>query len=84
MPVEVTDVINGANAASSSAGRAVSQEDAALVAGAKTGDARAFELLVQRDGEDFFIGSAHDPQSGGRRRRRAGEPPESVHSLEDV
>jgi hypothetical protein len=41
MPVEVTDVIDGANATSSSAGRAVSQEDAALVAGAKTGDARA-------------------------------------------
>ena len=85
MPVEVTDVIDGANAAISSAGRAVSQEDAALVAGAKTGDARAFELLVQRHRvKFFFIGSAHDPQSGGRRRRRAGEPPESVHSLEDV
>ena len=40
MPVEVTDVIDGANATSSSAGRAVSQQDAALLASAKTGDAR--------------------------------------------
>jgi RNA polymerase sigma-70 factor, ECF subfamily len=55
MPVEVTDVIDGANAASSSAGRAVSQEDAALVAGAKTGDARAFELLAQRHRVKIFF-----------------------------
>ena len=48
MPVEVTDVIDGANATGSSGCRAVAQEDAALVAGAKAGDARAFELLVQR------------------------------------
>jgi RNA polymerase sigma-70 factor, ECF subfamily len=55
MPVEVTDVIDGANAAISSAGRVVSQEDAALVAGAKTGDARAFELLVQRHRVKIFL-----------------------------
>jgi len=55
MPAEVTDGIEGANAASSSAGRAVSQEDAALVAGAKTGDARAFELLVQRHRVKIFL-----------------------------
>jgi RNA polymerase sigma-70 factor (ECF subfamily) len=55
MPVEVTDVIDGANAASSSAGRAVPQEDAALVAGAKTRDARAFELLVQRHRVKIFL-----------------------------
>jgi len=40
MPVEVTDVIDGANAAISSACRVVSQEDAALLASAKTGEAR--------------------------------------------
>jgi len=36
MPVEVTDVIDGANAAIFFAGRVVSQEDAALLASAKT------------------------------------------------
>jgi len=62
MPVELTDAIGRANAASSSPDRLVAQEDAALVAGAKTGDARAFELLVQRhEGKIFFIGPAHDP-----------------------
>ena len=55
MPVEVTDVIDGANATSSSAGRAVSQEDAALVAGKKTGDARAFGLRVQRHRMKTFL-----------------------------
>jgi RNA polymerase sigma-70 factor (ECF subfamily) len=55
MPVEVTDVIDGANAAISSAGRVVSQDDAALVAGTKTGDARAFELLVQRHRVKIFL-----------------------------
>ena len=55
MPVEVTDVIDGANTAVSSAGRVVSQEDAALVAGAKTGDTRAFELLVQRHRVKIFL-----------------------------
>jgi len=48
MPVEVTDVIDGANATSSSAGRAVSQEDAALLASAKTGDARYMGNLGSR------------------------------------
>ena len=85
MPVEVTDVIDGANAAISSAGRAVSQEDAALIAGAKTGDARAFELLIQRHRVKIFLLAQRMTRNrGGRRRRRAGEPPESVHSLEDV
>ncbi len=48
MPVRVMDAISGSNAAGSSLGRLVTQEDAALVANAKAGDARAFELLVQR------------------------------------
>jgi RNA polymerase sigma-70 factor (ECF subfamily) len=47
MRVELMDA-GEANAASSSPDRFVTQEDAALVAAAKTGDARAFELLVQR------------------------------------
>jgi RNA polymerase sigma-70 factor (ECF subfamily) len=48
MPIKLVDAVAGANAASSSADRLVAQEDAALVAGAKSGNARAFELLVQR------------------------------------
>jgi RNA polymerase sigma-70 factor (ECF subfamily) len=48
MPVELMDAIGGANATSSSADRVVVEEDAVLVAGAKTGDPRAFELLVER------------------------------------
>src|SRR5437879_5464273 len=48
MPVRVMDAISGSNAAGSSLGRLVTQEDAALVANAKAGDAPAFELLVQR------------------------------------
>ena len=48
MSVELIDAIGKANATSSSTDPLVAQEDAALVAGAKTGDARAFELLVQR------------------------------------
>src|ERR1700704_6530727 len=56
MPIELMDAIGGANAASSSPDRLVAQEDAALVAGAKTGDARAFELLVQRhEGKIFSL-----------------------------
>jgi RNA polymerase sigma-70 factor (ECF subfamily) len=56
MPVELMDAIGGANAMSSSTDRLVAQEDAALVAGAKTGDARAFELLVQRhEGKIFSL-----------------------------
>jgi len=45
--METKDVIGGTHAASSSH-RLVTQEEAALVAGAKIGDAAAFELLVQR------------------------------------
>jgi len=56
MPIKPVDAVAGANAASSSADRLVAQEDAALVAGAKTGDARAFELLVERhEGRIFSI-----------------------------
>jgi RNA polymerase sigma-70 factor (ECF subfamily) len=56
MPVELMDAIDRANSASASPDRLVVQEDAALVAGAKTGDARAFELLVQRhEGRIFSL-----------------------------
>jgi RNA polymerase sigma-70 factor (ECF subfamily) len=56
MPAEVMDAIDGANATSAPADRLVAQEDVALVAGAKTGDARAFELLVQRhEGKIFSL-----------------------------
>jgi RNA polymerase sigma-70 factor (ECF subfamily) len=48
------DAIGGANATSSSPDRLVAQEDAALVAGAKTGDTQAFELLVQRQEGKIF------------------------------
>jgi RNA polymerase sigma-70 factor (ECF subfamily) len=54
MPVEIMDAIGGANATSSSADGLVAQEDAGLVAGAKAGDARAFELLVQRHKGKIF------------------------------
>src|SRR5260370_16031294 len=47
MATETKDAIGGTHAASSSH-RLVTQEEAALVAGAKIGDAAAFELLVQR------------------------------------
>ncbi len=47
MAMETKDAIGGTHAASSSH-RLVTQEEAALVAGAKIGDAAAFELLVQR------------------------------------
>ncbi|SRR5882762_665813 len=47
MAMETKDMIGGTHAASSSH-RLVTQEEAALVAGAKIGDAAAFELLVQR------------------------------------
>jgi Sigma-70 region 2 len=49
------DAVAGANAAISSADRLVAQEDAALVAGAKTGNARAFELIVQRHERKIFL-----------------------------
>jgi RNA polymerase sigma-70 factor (ECF subfamily) len=48
MPVELMDAVGGANTTSSSADRLVAEEDVELVAGAKTGDTRAFELLVER------------------------------------
>jgi RNA polymerase sigma-70 factor (ECF subfamily) len=55
MPVGLMDTIDGASAASSSADRLVAEEDAVLVAGAKTGDARAFELLVELHEERIFL-----------------------------
>ena len=48
MRVAVMDRVDGGNATSSSSDRLVAAEDAALIAGAKTGDAHAFELLVER------------------------------------
>jgi len=52
---------------------------------AKIGDAAAFELLVQRhERKIFVIGSAHDPQSGGRRRRRTAKLSESVRSFKEL
>jgi RNA polymerase sigma-70 factor, ECF subfamily len=48
MPIKLADAVAGANAASSSADRLFAQEDPALVAGGKTGNARAFELSVQQ------------------------------------
>src|SRR5229473_1731272 len=56
MPAELMDATGQANAVSASPDRLVAQEDAALVAAAKTGDARAFELLVQRhEGKIFSL-----------------------------
>ena len=56
MPVELMDAIDGTDERRSSPDRLVAQEDATLVAGAKTGDARAFELLVQRhEGKIFSL-----------------------------
>jgi len=55
MPIELMDAIDEANAASASRDRLLRQEDAALVAGAKTGDGRAFELLVQRHEGKIFL-----------------------------
>jgi RNA polymerase sigma-70 factor (ECF subfamily) len=54
MPVELMDAIDGANATSPSADRLVAQDDGVLVAAAKTGDARAFELLVERHERKIF------------------------------
>src|SRR6266446_7031796 len=53
MATETKDAIGGTHAASSSH-RLVTQEEAALVAGAKIGDAAAFELLVQRHERKIF------------------------------
>jgi RNA polymerase sigma-70 factor, ECF subfamily len=56
MHVELMDAIGGVNAASCSPDRLVAQEDAALVTGAIAGDARAFELLVERhEGKIFSL-----------------------------
>src|SRR5258707_9704398 len=54
MPVELMDTIAGANGTSSSPDRLAAQEDAALVARARTGDTCAFELLVQRHNGKIF------------------------------
>jgi len=54
MPVELMDAIDGANATSYSAERLVAQDEGVLVAAAKTGDARAFELLVERHERKIF------------------------------
>jgi RNA polymerase sigma-70 factor, ECF subfamily len=55
MPIKLADAVAEANEESSSADRLVPQEDPALVAGAKTGNARAFELLVQRHERKIFL-----------------------------
>ena len=56
MPVELMDAVSGANTTSSSADRLVAEQDVALVAGAKTGNTRAFELLVERhEGRIFSL-----------------------------
>jgi RNA polymerase sigma-70 factor, ECF subfamily len=54
MPIELIEAISGANTTSSARNHAVAEENAALVAGAKTGDARAFELLVERHERKIF------------------------------
>jgi RNA polymerase sigma-70 factor (ECF subfamily) len=53
--LEVVKAIDGANATSFSPDRLVATEDAALVASAKAGDARAFELLVARHERKIFL-----------------------------
>jgi RNA polymerase sigma-70 factor (ECF subfamily) len=56
MRAELMDAVGGANAASASPDHLVAREDAALVAGAKTGDAHSFELLVERhEGKIFSL-----------------------------
>src|SRR5260370_21722357 len=55
MRVALMDAIEGANATSFSADHLVAQENAVLVAAAKTGDSRAFELLVQRHEGKIFL-----------------------------
>jgi RNA polymerase sigma-70 factor (ECF subfamily) len=54
MPVELMDAVGEGNATCTSAGRLVPERDAALVAAAKTGDGRAFELLVRRNEGKIF------------------------------
>jgi RNA polymerase sigma-70 factor (ECF subfamily) len=53
------DAIGGANERSSSPGRFIAQQDAVLVAAAKTGDARAFEVLVERHQGRVFLLAQH-------------------------
>ena len=55
MAVGLMDPIDGTDETNSSPDRLVTQDDAALVAGAKTGDSRAFELLVQRHEGKIFL-----------------------------
>jgi RNA polymerase sigma-70 factor, ECF subfamily len=56
MPAELIDAVGKTKVTSSSADRLVAEEDAVLVAGAKTGDTRAFELLVGRhEGRIFSL-----------------------------
>jgi RNA polymerase sigma-70 factor, ECF subfamily len=55
MPVELMDAGQTTSAANSSPNHLVAPEDATLVAGAKTGDARAFELLVRRYEQKIFF-----------------------------
>jgi RNA polymerase sigma-70 factor (ECF subfamily) len=54
MPIELIEAISAANTTRCSANHLVAEENAALVAGAKTGDARAFELLVERNERKIF------------------------------
>jgi len=54
MAAELKDAIGGANTANSFPNRFVARDDDALVAGAKAGDAHAFELLVQRHERKIF------------------------------
>jgi RNA polymerase sigma-70 factor, ECF subfamily len=56
MPLELMDAIGGTNARRPSPARFVAPQDAVLVAAAKTGDARAFEVLVERhEGRVFSL-----------------------------
>src|SRR6266436_1822496 len=54
MPAELMDAVGEGNGTGSSPDRLVAQKDAALVAAAKTGDGRAFELLVERNERKIF------------------------------
>jgi RNA polymerase sigma-70 factor, ECF subfamily len=54
MPIELIEAIRGANTTSCSRNNLVAEENAALVADAKTGDARAFELLAERHERKIF------------------------------
>jgi RNA polymerase sigma-70 factor (ECF subfamily) len=53
MPAELMDAVGEGNG-TSSADRLVAEEDAVVVAAAKTGDGHAFELLVRRNEEKIF------------------------------